>query len=263
MITFKIFHVNAFSSEDFKGNPAGVVPLDFWITDDLMQKIAKQNGLSETAFFVKTTQGFHIRWFTPETEVDLCGHATLASTYVLLELMGHPDKRIVFESASGNLEVYKEKGKYFLSLPAFTPLPISFDFNFQKALGVVPAEILNAGEDLLLIFNNEDEILQIKPDFGLISKIKTRGVIVSAKARDVDFVVRFFGPNVGINEDPVTGSAFTKLLPYWSEKLNKDTFEAIQLSERTGKIVGKLENDRVVIGGEALHYLSGEIFIKS
>lgn len=263
MITLKIFHVNTFTSEDFKGNPAGIVPLDFWISDGLMQKIANQNGLSETAFFVKSSRGFGIRWFTPETEVELCGHATLASGYVLTELLGHPDKKITFESKSGDLKFFKEKGKFFLDFPAYVPEKVELDFPFQKVLGVKPNSLFTANEDILAVFDSEEDIAKIKPDFYQLSKLKARGLIVTAASKKVDFVSRFFAPSLGINEDPVTGSAFTKLLPYWSKVLNKTVFDAVQVSERTGQIIGEYKDNRALIGGDALHYLSGEIFIKN
>lgn len=262
MITLKIFHVNTFTSEDFKGNPAGVVPLNFWLSDDLMQGIANQNGLSETAFFVKTPKGFHIRWFTPQEEVDLCGHATLASGYVLTEFLDYPDERVVFESKSGDLEFFKKDGRYFLDFPAYEPTDVQIDFPFQKVLGVSPQRILKANEDIMAVFDSEEEISKIKPDFNQLSKLKARGLIVTAKGKEVDFVSRFFAPAVGINEDPVTGSAYTKLIPFWAKELSKNTFDSIQTSQRTGKISGEYLNGRAIIGGDALHYLSGDIFIK-
>lgn len=263
MISLKIFHINSFSSEDFKGNPAGVVPLDFWISDTLMQKIANQNGLSETAFFVKTVRGFYIRWFTPDVEVPICGHATLASGYVLTEYMGHPEDRILFESNSGDLEFVKKDGIYYLDFPAFEPVETEVDFPFQKVLGVKPVRILQANEDIMAVFNTEEEILRIRPDFSALTRLKARGLIVTAPGKQVDFVSRFFAPGLGINEDPVTGSSFTKLFPYWSKELNKTTFEAVQLSERGGSVTGEYLGNRVLIGGDAMAYLRGEIYIKN
>lgn len=263
MITLKIYHINTFSSEDFKGNPAGVVPMDFWISDELMQKIANQNGLSETAFFVKTSRGFAIRWFTPEVEVPLCGHATLASGYVLTEFLNHPDDRILFESKSGDLEFVKKDGQYYLDFPAFEPKEISLDFPFQKALGAVPVKVYQANEDIMAVFESEEQIAQIKPDFGTILKLKSRGLIVTAPGKSADFVSRFFAPSLGINEDAVTGSSFTKLFPYWAKTLGKKEFTAEQISARTGQVKGEFLGERVLIGGDAMPYLSGEIYIKS
>ena len=263
MIALKIFHINSFSSEDFKGNPAGVVPLDFWISDTLMQKVANQNGLSETAFFVKTSRGFYIRWFTPEVEVPLCGHATLASGYVLTGLMGHPEDRILFESNSGDLEFVKKDGLYYLDFPAFQPVEEDIDFPFQKVLGQQPSRILRANEDIMAVFESEDEIKRIRPDFGALAKLKARGLIVTAPGSSVDFVSRFFAPGLGINEDPVTGSSFTKLFPYWAGVSGKTSFLAEQISERGGKVTGEYRGDRVLIGGEAMAYLQGEIYIKN
>ena len=263
MISLKIFHINSFSSEDFKGNPAGVVPLDFWISDTLMQKIANQNGLSETAFFVKTVRGFYIRWFTPEVEVPLCGHATLASGYVLTEYMGHPEDRILFESNSGDLEFVKKDDIYYLAFPSFTPVEKEIDFPFQEELVVKPAGILQANQDVMAVFESEEEILRIRPDFGALARLKARGLIVTAPGSQTDFVCRFFAPGLGINEDPVTGSCYTKLFPYWAQKLGKTVFEAQQLSERGGKVTGEYRGDRVLIGGDAMAYLQGEIYIKN
>ncbi len=263
MIALKIFHINSFSAEDFRGNPAGVVPLDFWISDTLMQKIANQNGLSETAFFVKTARGFRIRWFTPEVEVPLCGHATLASGFVLTEYMGHPEDRILFESNSGDLEFVRNMGTYYLDFPAFVPEETSIDFPFEKVLGIKPAKILRANEDIMAVFGSEEEIRRIRPDFNALQKLKARGLIVTAPGQEVDFVCRFFAPGLGINEDPVTGSSFTKLFPYWAGELNKTTFEAEQLSERGGKVIGEYREGRVLIGGDAMAYLQGEIYIRN
>ncbi len=264
MISLKIFHINSFSAEDFKGNPAGVVPLDFWISDTLMQKIANQNGLSATAFFVKTVRGFYIRWFTPEVEVPtICGHATLASGYVLTEYMGHPEDRILFESNSGDLEFVKKDDIYYLDFPAFVPVEAEFDFPFQKVLGIKPVRVLQAHEDVMAVFNSEEEILRLRPDFSALSRLKARGLIVTAPGNKVDFVSRFFAPGLGTNEDPVTGSSFTKLFPYWAKELNKTIFEAYQLSERGGKVTGEYRGDRVLIGGDAMPYLQGEIYIKN
>jgi len=263
MISLKIFHINSFSSEDFKGNPAGVVPLDFWISDALMQKIANQNGLSETAFFVKTIRGFSIRWFTPDVEVPLCGHATLAAGYVLIEYMGHPEDRILFESRSGDLEFVKKDDIYYLDFPAFEPEEKDFDFPFQKVLGIRPVQVLQANEDVMAVFESEEDILRIRPDFNALARLKARGLIVTAPGKTVDFVSRFFAPGLGINEDPVTGSSFTKLFPYWAKKLNKTVFEARQISDRGGKVVGEYKGDRVLIGGDAAAYLRGEIYVKN
>lgn len=263
MIALKIFHINSFSSEDFKGNPAGVVPLDFWISDNLMQKIANQNGLSETAFFVKTVRGFYIRWFTPEVEVPLCGHATLASGYVLTEYMGHPEDRILFESNSGDLEFVKKDGIYYLDFPAFMPVEKEYDFPFQKVLGVSPVKVLKANEDIMAVFSSEEEIRRIRPDFNALTRLKARGLIVTAPGSKVDFVSRFFAPGLGINEDPVTGSSFTKLFPYWADELGKTVFDAEQISERGGRVTGEYRGERVLIGGDAMAYLQGEIYIKN
>ncbi len=259
MTTLKIFHVNSFATSAFSGNPAAVVPLDFWLSESLMQHIAAQNNLSETAFFVKTADGFHIRWFTPMVEVNLCGHATLASAYVIFELLGFSGKFITFDSKSGPLYVSRVENEFFLNFPAVLSEEIQVLEGIESALGSTPTNILKAGDDLLLIFNDEETVANLKPDFTLLSKIDARGIIVSSLSISYDFVCRFFGPKVGINEDPVTGSAFTKLIPYWADILHKTEMNACQVSQRRGDVSCKLLSDRVLIGGSANLYLQGEI----
>jgi PhzF family phenazine biosynthesis protein len=255
----KIFHVNAFASHAFSGNPAAVVPLDFWLSDSLMQQIAAQNNLSETAFFVKTADGFHVRWFTPAVEVNLCGHATLASAYVIFEMLGFSGKTITFDSKSGPLYVSRSGGEFFLNFPAVVSEEIQILEGVELALGSTPTKILKAGDDVLLIFEDEETIANLKPDFALLSTINARGIIVSSLSTSYDFVCRFFGPKVGVNEDPVTGSAFTKLIPYWAGVIGKTEMNACQISKRRGDVSCQLLGDRVLIGGRANLYLQGEI----
>jgi PhzF family phenazine biosynthesis protein len=259
MTTLKIFHVNAFASGAFSGNPAAVVPLDFWLSENLMQQIAAQNNLSETAFFVKTADGFHIRWFTPAVEVNLCGHATLSSAYVIFELLGFSGKTITFDSKSGPLYVSKSGSEFFLNFPAVVSEELQVLDGVVPALGSTPTKILKAADDVLLIFENEETVANLEPDFALLSSINARGVIVSSLSNPYDFVCRFFGPNVGVNEDPVTGSAFTKLIPYWAGILGKNEMNACQISKRRGDVSCQSLGDRVLIGGRANLYLQGEI----
>lgn len=259
MTSLKTYHVNAFAAGPFSGNPAAVVPLDFWLSESLMQKLAAQNNLSETAFFVKTTDGFHIRWFTPKTEVDLCGHATLASAYVIFEILGFQSDSIVFESKSGPLFVSKKGDEIFLNFPAVKSERIESFEGIEEAIGQSVSEIYKASDDYLLIFEDEKTVVNLDPDFGLLAKINARGIIASSKSEGYDFVCRFFAPKVGINEDPVTGSAFTKLIPFWATILKKDRMLACQISERRGEVSCQLLDDRVLMGGQANLYLQGDI----
>ncbi len=259
MTSLKIYHVNAFSSNPFSGNPAAVIPLDFWLSDTIMQQIAAQNNLSETAFFVKTSEGFHIRWFTPSVEVNLCGHATLASAHVIFEILGFQGESIIFESKSGPLYVSRTKQDFYLNFPAVISYPIKSLEGIEQAMNAIPVHIFRAGDDVLLIFENETEISNLNPDFALLSRIDARGIIVTSLSDKYDFVCRFFGPRVGVNEDPVTGSAFTKLIPYWSSILGKTKMSACQISQRRGDVSCELLGDRVLIGGKANLYLQGEI----
>lgn len=259
MTSLKIYHVNAFSSNPFSGNPAAVIPLDFWLSDAIMQQIAAQNNLSETAFFVKTSEGFHIRWFTPSVEVNLCGHATLASAYVIFEILGFQGESLVFESKSGPLYVSRTSQDFYLNFPAVISEEIKNLEGIVDAMNASPVQVYRAGDDVLLIFENETEVSRLNPDFGLLSRIDARGIIVSSSSDKYDFVCRFFGPKVGVNEDPVTGSAFTKLIPYWSSILGKTEMNACQISQRSGDVSCELLGDRVLIGGKANLYLQGEI----
>lgn len=257
-----IYQVDAFAEQTFTGNPAAVCPLDEWIEDSLMQQIAMENNLAETAFFVKKGEGFEIRWFTPEVEVNLCGHATLASAWVLFYQLGYQGKDVVFYSKSGILKVINNE-----------PL-LMLDFPLAKMESVSPPEMLveglNAkieetwlGEDYLVKVENERTVREISPDLLKLGKLKgNRGVIVTAPGDTVDFVSRFFGPAVGINEDPVTGSAHTMLVPFWEKITGKKEFHARQVSKRGGNLYCSLNGDRVKISGKAALYLKGEIFIE-
>lgn len=254
-----IFQVDAFTNELFKGNPAAVCPLDEWLTDGLLQNIAAENNLSETAFFVKEKEGFHIRWFTPQTEVSLCGHATLAASAVIFRKLGYKEKEIKFNSRSGELIVKRDMDAFILDFPVDRPMKIDENNEIANAMGLKPVEWYSCTEDYLLVYQNEGEISSINPDFTQLKKLTQRGVIATAPGTQTDFVSRFFAPAVGINEDPVTGSAHTALIPYWGDRYNKEKLTAMQLSSRGGRLNCLLKGDRVEIGGRVAFYLQGLI----
>lgn len=256
-----IFQVDAFSNLIFKGNPAAVCPLDEWLSDGMLQNIAAENNLSETAFFVKEKEGFHIRWFTPITEVSLCGHATLATAAVIFRKLGYKGEILTFKSKSGNLRVIKEADNYILDFPADRAKRIEKNPEILQALNIEPEEWWAGIEDYLLIYQNEGEISSLTPEFEKIRKLTERGIIVSAPGSQTDFVSRFFAPAVGINEDPVTGSAHRTLTPYWAERLKKTALSALQLSKRGGSLKCFDKGERVEISGKAAFYMQGIIEI--
>jgi PhzF family phenazine biosynthesis protein len=257
----KIYQVDAFADRVFEGNPAAVIPLETWLSDEMMQHIALENNLSETAFFVPTEDIFHIRWFTPLAEVDLCGHATLASAHVLFNLMNYSENEIRFHSRSGILKVKKRNELIILNFPASPLTKTEIPENLRLAFNYQPVKCLKGRDDYMLIFENEEQIVNLKPDFQQILASKTRGVITTASSEKLDFVSRFFAPAVGVNEDPVTGSAHTMLIPYWSGVLGKIELTAKQVSARGGILHCKNCGDRVEIGGKAVTFLSGEIML--
>lgn len=260
---YEIFQVDAFASEVFKGNPAAVVPLDAWPPDDVMQKIAMENNLAETAFFVKNGDVYDLRWFTPIVEIDLCGHATLASAFVILELLEAETTTVKFRShKSGDLAVEKKGELLFLDFPSRPVEPAELPDGLTAALGKAPREVFKA-RDYFLVYENEQEILDIKPNFSKLLEIDAHGFIVTAKGDTSDFVSRFFAPEVGVSEDPVTGSAHCNLIPFWVERLGKTEMLARQVSARGGELFCELRGDRVRIGGHAALYLKGEIFVKA
>lgn len=257
----KIYQIDAFTSKLFGGNPAAVCILESWLETDLMQQIAAENNLAETAFAVKNTNHYELRWFTPEIEVDLCGHATLATAFVIFNYYDYKENTLRFISPrSGELLVQKrESGLLTMDFPTDDLTPVSEQTNISKAVGKQPVETYKGKTDYMLIFESQAEIEAIAPNFHLLNELDCRGVIVTAKGNEVDFVSRFFAPQCGIPEDPVTGSAHTTLTPYWSEKLNKKTLSAKQLSERGGDIQCEYLGDRVKISGNGVCYLIGEI----
>lgn len=257
----KIYQVDAFTDQLFAGNPAAVCPLDEWLPDELMQKIANENNLAETAFIVPNGDDYFIRWFTPTDEVDLCGHATLASAFVLFEELEYPQSTIRFHSVnSGLLTVNKSDGKLFLDFPVDELGPaLESPKMIADKIGALPSEVLRGKTDIIAVIDSEASLRSLQPDITAISKLGGRGLIVTAKGDTVDFVSRFFAPQVGVNEDSVTGSAHTSLIPLWSEKLGKTDLIAQQLSSRGGQLWCQLRNDRCIIGGYARLYLVGEI----
>jgi PhzF family phenazine biosynthesis protein len=257
-----IFQIDAFTDEVFGGNPAAVCPLNHWLPDETMQKIAMENSVAETAFFVSTQDAFEIRWFTPEIEMDLCGHATLAAAHVIARHLHYRLPSIKFRSKSGDLKVRVEDELLTLDFPSRKPEPSDAPQIVLDAVKVVPVEVLKS-RDYLLVFEDEDVIRNIKPNQSLLEQINLDpgGVIVTARGREVDFVSRFFTPQASIFEDPVTGSAHCSLIPYWGERLGKESMLALQLSPRGGKLLCKYLGERVLISGEAVTYLEGNITI--
>jgi PhzF family phenazine biosynthesis protein len=259
----KIYQAGAFTNTVFKGNPAAIVPLDKWLDKEIMQKIASENNLSETAFFVKNEDGsFRIRWFTPETEVDLCGHATLASAHVLYEHLGFMGSKVVFHSKGGELTVTKNSEMYWMNFPSRPPEPIPVPKLLPEAIGVIPL-FTGVNTDLLVLLQDEQTVTNIRPDLIILKRMEVRGVIITAPADDpdFDFVSRFFAPAVGVPEDHVTGSAHSILTPFWAKRLDKVKLKARQISMRGGELHCIQKGQRVEIGGHAVTYLTGDITI--
>jgi PhzF family phenazine biosynthesis protein len=255
-----MYQVDAFTREVFKGNPAAVCILDQWPDKDQMQKLANENNLSETAFAVPVKEGYGIRWFTPGTEVDLCGHATLATAHVLFNHMEYQGDVIRFDSVhSGRLNVRRNGDLLTLDFPADLVEEIQVPDWAGTALGCIPQQAFRGKSDIMFVYSGESEIASMEPDFGKLSRFGGRGVIVTAPGTEVDFVSRFFAPTQGINEDPVTGSAHTTLTPYWSGILGKKRLQARQLSARGGELVCEDKENRVEISGHAVTFLIGEI----
>ena len=256
------FQVDAFTSEVFKGNPAAVCLLESWLDDALLQGIAAENNLSETAFLVPRSKGqFDLRWFTPALEVDLCGHATLASAYVIFTFLDQELTSVEFDTASGRLSVAKSDDLLAMDFPTRAPHQVECPALLPEALGAKPVEV-HASRDLLAVFENESIVKSITPDFDKLNQIKdTFAVMVSAPGDNCDFVSRFFAPKAGISEDPVTGSAHCTLIPYWAKQLGKSKLHAWQVSKRGGELFCELLDDRVRIAGHSVLYAKGEIYI--
>ena len=258
-----IYQIDAFTDTMFGGNPAAICPLEEWLPDDILLNLAKENNLAETAFFVKrSNSNYHLRWFTPRIEMDLCGHATLASAYVLFQYLDYSDDILVFETLSGLLKVKKD-GEYLeMDFPSRPAKKAELPDIIKNSLNIQPKEVYK-NRDYLLVYENEEDVKNVQPNREILNQINLDpgGIIITAKGDKVDFVSRFFTPQAPIFEDPVTGSAHCTLTPYWSERLNKTELHALQISERGGELFCRLENNRVFIKGKAVKYLSGQIII--
>ena len=255
------YQVDAFTNEIFGGNPACVVPLQQWLPDDMLLKIAKENAVPETAFFVHKGEKIHLRWFTPDIEMDLCGHATLATAHCLYTILHYGNSRMVFETLSGDLEVVAADGYYNLDFPARMPVASALPEPVQMALSIQPLEVLKA-RDYVLVYDSENDIRNIEINRRYFDQVNLGhgGVIVTARGIDCDFVSRFFTPQATILEDPVTGSAHCSLIPYWAQRLGKNELFAMQLSERVGKLNCLNKGERVIISGQARTYSAGWLY---
>ena len=258
-----IFQIDAFTDRVFGGNPACVVPLPYWLPDSDLLQIAKENAVPETAFLINSNNKLHIRWFTPDLEMDLCGHATLATAHMLMHHDNFPDNRLQFESQSGPLHVEKIEETYFLKLPLRPPVPEPLPKILEEALSLKPKAVLKS-RDYVLVYESESDVREITIDRLKFDRINlnTGGVIITAPGTSCDFVSRFFTPQSTILEDPVTGSAHCSLIPYWAEQLNKSSLLAQQLSERMGTLYCQMGSDHVIVGGKACTYSIGRIWVQ-
>ena len=258
---FKIYQVDAFTNKLFGGNPAAVCPLKEWLTDELMQKIASENNLSETAYYVPKGEEFELKWFTPKAEINLCGHATLAASFVIFEIEKSKQPVLKFHTRSGILSVSKSMKGYTMNFPADVFNKTNVTDEIIHAIGIKPSDVFLGRNILMVVLSSEEELINLVPDHQKIKQLHPHGLIVTAKGKNSDFVSRCFFPNFGIDEDPVSGSAHTILTPYWAQRLKKNVLTARQLSQRKGELICKLENDRVAISGEAVLYMTGNILI--
>ncbi len=258
---FDIYQVDAFTDKCFGGNPAAVIPLNEWLPDAALQKIALENNLSETAFFIQKDGAFDLRWFTPVTEVNLCGHATLATAHVLWQELGFEKDSISFQSKSGELGVKRDGPLYVLDFPTDHIEKTGLPEIIRTSLNANILETYKGREDYLVLLESQAAVEALKPDFRKLGELETRGVIATAAGNDVDFISRCFFPFFGIDEDPVTGSAHTTLAPFWSKKLGKTAMTARQISQRGGFLKIELRGNRTAIAGEAVTYLKGRVFI--
>lgn len=261
MIKLKMFQVDAFAERAFEGNPAAVCPLEAWLDDSLMQAIAEENNLAETAFFVPAGEAFELRWFTPVAEVDLCGHATLASAHVLYEHLDYSGRSVRFLTRSGELTVARSEHGLSMDFPAALPQAAEAPAALLTGLGRSPQHVL-AAFDYLAVYESEEEVRALEPDFGQLQRTPLRGVIATAPGKEVDFVSRCFFPKLGINEDPVTGSAHCELAPYWSARLGRSELTARQLSKRGGSVHCAVAGERVLLSGSAVNYMTAEITVE-
>lgn len=251
------YQIDAFAARPFEGNSAAVVPLERWLDDELLQAIAMENNLSETAFVVPDGDGFHLRWLTPTKEVDLCGHATLATAHVLFEHLGYEKPRIRFSTRSGDLFVERRGDRLAMDFPAQPTQPVDAPEALIKGLGLVP-QAVEANVDYLVVVETEAQVRALNPNMTELSALDRRGVMVTAPGDHKDFVSRFFAPKYGIPEDPVTGSAHCQLAPYWEKRLNKNTLSARQISARGGDVDCEVKGDRVTLLGKAVTVMTAE-----
>ncbi len=258
----RIFQVDAFTGKLFAGNPAAVIPLEHWPAEATLQAIALENNLSETAFFVPNDAGYDLRWFTPEVEVDLCGHATLATAHVLFRHLDYQKDRITFHTRSGALQVVRSAKGYLMDFPADVITPYDALAALEHALGAPVQEAWQGRNDLMAVLGSREDVLRLKPDMNALIALGGRGIIATAAGGgEVDFVSRCFFPNAGVPEDPVTGSAHTTMTPYWAGRLGKTRLHALQLSARGGILACTLDGRRVLLEGEAVTYMVGDIFL--
>jgi len=255
-----IYQVDAFTNHVFAGNPAAVCPLTHWLDEQLMQEIAMENNLSETAFFLQKEDVFEIRWLTPVVEIDLCGHATLASAHVIFNHLDYREHEIHFKYSGGDLTVSREEDRLKMNFPSTPAIPSDPKEVLINGLGAEPVEVLKS-RDYMAVYENEHVVRSLKPNFALLEKLNAIGIIATAPGKSADFVSRFFAPAAGINEDPVTGSAHCTLIPYWAERLNKSKMDALQVSPRGGQIYCDYLGDRVGIAGHAITYMVGQIHV--
>jgi len=254
----KIYQVDAFTTKLFGGNPAAVVPLESWLSDNMLQNIASENNLSETAFFVPEGDGFHLRWFTPTLEIELCGHATLASAYVLFEILKFDKPNIRFNTMSGPLYVKKEHGQLSMDFPVTEMKRVPSNPHISAGLLAEPDELYESQTKFMAVYDSASYVYSMDPDFHHL-KLAGKNVIITAKGEDCDFISRFFAPVSGIDEDPVTGSAHTALTPYWSKRLGKTELFAKQVSKRGGELICEISGERVIIRGNTRLYMTGEL----
>jgi len=255
-----LYQVDAFTDKLFAGNPAAIVPITDWLDDKILHSIAIENNLSETAFIKKNGAKYHIRWFSPAIEIDLCGHATLASAFVIFNYLEKDLSEITFESKSGPLYVSKDQERIILDFPSRKGKPVEANSLLFEGLGKAAKEVY-LSRDYLVVYEDEEDIYNMEPDFSILKKVGIHGIIVTAPSKKYDFVSRFFALEAGIPEDPVTGSAHSTLIPYWSERLSKKELTAFQASKRGGILFCEDKGERVKIGGNAVLYMIGKIFI--
>jgi len=261
-MTLDIYQADAFADNVFGGNPAAVVPLKNWLPEKTMQSIASENNLSETAFFVPKEEGYEIRWFTPKYEVRLCGHATVASSHILWTELGYEGDTLILQSKSGQLTVRKKGDVYTLNFPSSEIKEVEKLNGVEEAIQAEVYQTIRGRDDFLILVEDENTVQNLNPNFSEVAKLDARGLIVTSKGNEVDFVSRCFYPKYGVNEDPVTGSAHTLLTPFWANKLGKRKMTARQLSQRGGQLGLEYLGERTEISGKAVTYMKGQIFLK-